>query len=107
MVNCRKYGDPDVEGEADGSDHQHHFCNGFVQVPEVDNNCSSKEKEGKLQQNGQQLHHWVQTPLVKPHEFDLALLPSVSDIPPHRGLSVIQDPPFPQHCDEGHQQCDG
>jgi hypothetical protein len=26
---------------------------------------------------------------------------------PCRGWSVIQDPLLPQHCDEGHEQCDG
>ena len=49
----------------------------------------------------------MQPPPLKSHEFVLAFLPSIGDVPPRRDPGVIQDPLLSQHGDEGHDQRDG
>jgi len=106
-INSRGQGDADVEGKADGSDRRHRFRGGNVQSPEVDCKGGAEKEQRKLQHNGQRLHDPVQSPLLKSDEFGLTLLPSVNNVPPRCDSSVIQDPLFTQHCDEGHEERDG
>jgi hypothetical protein len=100
------YGDAGVKEDADGSDHHDDFCNGNVQIPEVDCKSNAEKEEGKLQHDGQGLHGQVEPPLLESHKLDLTLPPTFDDAPPRRDPGVIQDPLFAQHRDERHEECD-
>ena len=103
----RSHGDAHIKGEAEGSDHQHHFRDRDFQIPEIDGECGAEKKERKLQHDGHGLHDQAQSPLLESHELDLAFLPSINNITPGRDPSVVQDPLFPQHRDKGHEQREG
>ena len=63
--NRRCYSDAAVEGEANGSDHQHHLRDRAVQLPEINGKCNREKKEGKLQHDRQRLHDQVQSPFLE------------------------------------------